>query len=160
MRRLIAVPAAAALLMLAACQPAARATPTADPAPTPPTAPAQVPKPEVHPSDPAPQPAPAQVVLAVGQDAAVANGRLKLLRVVSDSRCPKDAQCIWEGEVTLAFEFVDAGGAHPFQLAKRGQPSASVGDTAFTIAGFGPCPAGHGAPAECATVTTAGAALR
>ena len=91
--------------------------------------------------------------LAVGERATIGNGRLRLLRIVSDSRCPEGAHCIWEGEVTLAFDFNDGSGNRTFELSQRRKPTAAVGDRNFTLQDYGPC-RGSKLPAakECATV--------
>ena len=159
-RRLVSHAACAALVLaLSACQPAARATSPPGDAPAPPASTGT--KRGKVPPEPMPPQTPMQAVLKVGGDAPIADGRLRLLSVVSDSRCPKGTQCIWEGEVTLAFEFRDAAGKHAFQLARRTTPTASAGATAFHLESFGACPGDVAAtPTECATVTATTAPTR
>lgn len=158
--RLVSPAACVALVLaLSACQPVARATPPQADAPAAPATTGM--KHADVPPQPMPPQSPMQAVLTIGGDAPIANGRLRLLNMVSDSRCPKGAQCIWEGEVTLAFEFADGAGKHAFQLARRAQPTAGAGAVAFHLEGYGACPAGvAAAPAECATVTAAAASTR
>jgi hypothetical protein len=44
------------------------------------------------------------ISLGTGDSATFEDGLVfKLIRVTSDSRCPKGAQCVWEGEVTAVF---------------------------------------------------------
>ena len=173
--RLARLVVAAALVALSGCQPAARAAAqAAEPAPpaAPPATPAAPPatpdvpaKPSTAPRgipNPAPEiePAPGDAVVAVGQAVPFAGGRLHLVRVANDSRCPKDAQCIWEGEVTLDFVFTGERGTQAFQLARRSHPTAGAGDHTFSLAGFGPCAASKDLEAECATVTASAADTR
>jgi hypothetical protein len=142
-------------LALVACQSAAETAPAAPTAATTPRA--QAPDPAA-----VPQPWPTQRVLAIGEEVALGDGRLKLLRIAADSRCPKDAQCIWAGEVTLAFAFTGAGGARTFQLSERGNPRTSLGSHDIALTGFGACPAGHTPPSPtgCASVAFSPAQLR
>ena len=45
------------------------------------------------------------------------NSRLRYVRVVTDSRCPPDVQCVWAGDAIVAFEWSPAGGrAQGFEL--------------------------------------------
>lgn len=142
--------AIAAALLLVACQPAARTTSDATPpvAATPagspgatvggiPTArPPEVPD--------APQAWPTSLVLGIGEQVPLGGGTLKLERIAADSRCPKNAQCIWEGEVTLAFAWSPpAGAARAFTLSQRTTPRTSLGDHDVELTAFGTCPAGH-----------------
>jgi hypothetical protein len=136
---LLPVLAAAALC---ACQQAARATPVA----------------ATDASAPVAAPAPTRATLAVGGSASLGDGRLRLLRVVSDSRCPEGAHCAWEGEVTLAFDFDDGSGRRGFELAQRRNPTATVGARSFTLKDYGPCrESKQKAVKECATVVLGGA---
>ena len=108
-------------------------------------------------------PTPAQVVLASGESAELGEGRtLKFLRVHNDSRCPKGAQCVWAGEVTLAFELLSAQGSAPFQLSSQTAKSAGATGLEFELADYGPCPAApkRAAGVECATVGLRSIALR
>ena len=163
MPRLVPVLAAACSLALAACQPPARASdPQAAPAPARETpspssspAPSPSPSPSPSPADAATKPWPSHLVLGIGERVALPDGTLALQRIAADSRCPKDAQCIWAGEVTLAFVFTSPGGpARPFQLSQRTTPKESLGSHDVELTDFGPCPAGHApaSPTGCASV--------
>lgn len=147
--------------LLGACQPAARATPAPEPS-SPATTTTATPAAPKQPSlevQPPPAGGPTRATLAVGGSATIANGRLRLLRVVNDSRCPKDAQCIWEGEVTLAFDFNNGSGNTEFEVSQRRNPTATVGERSFTLKDYGPCGGSkQDAAKECATVVL-GAAL-
>ena len=140
-----------AALLLSACQPGAHAAGTPRRALAP-----EVPE--------APQPWPTSLVMAIGEEVRLGGGRLKLERIAADSRCPKDAQCVWAGEVTLAFTYAAGGTAVPraFQLSERGQPRYSLGEHDILLTGFGPCPAAHtpASPAGCATVAFEASQLR
>ena len=48
--------------------------------------------------------------MQVGQTVTLADSsRLRYLRVVNDSRCPPDVQCVWAGDAIVAFEWSPAG---------------------------------------------------
>ena len=107
--------------------------------------------------------APASVVLAAGESADLGGGRsLKFARVQNDSRCPKDVQCVWAGEVTLAFELLTAEGSSSFQLSSSTAKSASASWLDFELDAYGPCPAEpkRAAGVECATVGLRAIAVR
>jgi hypothetical protein len=107
--------------------------------------------------------APASVILATGESADLGSGRtLKFLRVQNDSRCPKDVQCVWAGEVTLAFELVTSEGSSNFQLSSNTAKSASASWLDFELNAYGPCPVApkRAANAECATVGLRAIAVR
>lgn len=54
----------------------------------------------------------ATVALKPGQTASLANGgALRYVRLVNDSRCPADVQCIWAGDAVIALHWVPATGA-------------------------------------------------
>lgn len=181
--------AASLLALLTACQPSggervvagaagttssapaasAPATPS-PPAVTPTSTPASTtPPPASPPAHPAPVSAPTSgaganaVSLAIGEERAIAaNTRLRLLRVVNDSRCPKDAQCIWAGEVTLEFELGTGRSPARFELSQATKPRANAKGIDFELLGFGSCPSGQGrmADAECASVAISAPAER
>jgi hypothetical protein len=162
--------ALAVLFSLAACQPQSRAAAddgaaasggnavTQSPAPVPTPAPLPAPTPDAPPA-----PASGTVVLGYGDEATVAPGtQLRFLRVVNDSRCPKDVQCVWAGEVTIEFELKSTSGKSRFQLASARAPSTAAGTLQFELKDYGACPAGSNrlADAECATVAITTAATR
>lgn len=106
---------------------------------------------------------PTRVVLAVGEHADLGSGRtLTLQRVLNDSRCPKDVQCVWAGEVTLGFELSNAQGAQSFQLSTSTAKSASAASLDFELDDFSACPAtpARAAGLECATVSLRAVAVR
>jgi hypothetical protein len=103
------------------------------------------------------------VSLAIGEEQSIAaETRLRLLRVVNDSRCPKDVQCIWAGEVTLEFELTRGRDKSRFELAQVRNPRTSAKGMEFELTGFGACPSGQGrmADAECASVAISAPADR
>jgi hypothetical protein len=107
--------------------------------------------------------APASVVLAAGESADLGSGRqLKFLRVQNDSRCPKDVQCVWAGEVTLAFELSTAEGSSNFELSSHTAKSASASWLDFELNDYGSCPAApkRATGVECATVGLRAIAVR
>lgn len=135
------------LFGLAGCQPQSRAA-----AAEPESAPA-----------PVPDAVPGTVVLGFGDETTIAAGtQLRFLRVVNDSRCPKGAQCVWAGEVTVEFEVTSASGKSRFELASAREATTAVGALQFELKDYGACPAASKrlADAECATVAITAAATR
>jgi len=53
------------------------------------------------------------------EDGRIAGNDLKLCfdAVVSDSRCPANAMCIWQGAATATFSFTKNGATHRFDLS-------------------------------------------
>lgn len=109
-----------------------------------------------QPESPATSVTPGTIVLGSGDEATIAPGsQLHFLRVVNDSRCPKGAQCVWAGEVTIEFELKSPQRTTRFELSSARAPSTTLGALQFELTDYGACPpAGHRpADAECATVT-------
>lgn len=97
---------------------------------------------------------PAEVVLRQGESAALgAPGSPEALvvsfrRVTSDSRCPRNVQCVWAGEVTVLLTLSGgATGELTLRLPGSGDvPSAApVGRYRITLLGVTPAPV-HGEP--------------
>lgn len=58
-----------------------------------------------------PPSAPQTVTLDVGARATLADGsQLTYLRLVNDSRCPPDVQCVWAGDAEIQVRWQAAGG--------------------------------------------------
>ena len=54
----------------------------------------------------------ATIVLSAGQTANLANGgALRYVRLVNDSRCPPNVQCVWAGNAVIALNWVPGSGA-------------------------------------------------
>ena len=74
-----------------------------------------------------------QVQLGIGESARLADGgRLTYLRLVNDSRCPPDVQCVWAGDAEIALRWQPASGrAQDIALhtaPMRGSTSARIGE--------------------------------
>lgn len=54
--------------------------------------------------------------------------------VVSDSRCPANAMCIWQGAATATFSFTKNGDSHRFKLSTINMEPTYTKDT--VIAGY------------------------
>ena len=95
------------------------------------------------------------VVLAPGQSADLAAATtLRFERIVGDSRCPVGAQCIWEGEVTIALTLTAPAGRTALELS-RARNRTSVRSFAIELVSFGRCPAASAGAAlarECASL--------
>lgn len=125
-------------------------------APSPLPTPGAVPIP--LPAPPSPAAADDVHVLAAGEDAQIGPAtRLRFERVVSDSRCPAGAQCVWEGEVRIAMSLVSPGGTSAFELSKQ-ENRTTVQAFKIELLSYDACPIDKGGPKkECASVkATAG----
>lgn len=74
--------------------------------------------------------------LSPGQGVTLAdNSRLRYLRLVNDSRCAPDVQCVWAGDAIVAFEWTPAGGdAERFELHTGLEPrSHAIGGRTLTL---------------------------
>ena len=74
-----------------------------------------------------------EIRLGIGENARLADGsRLAYLRLVDDSRCPPDVQCVWAGDAEIALRWQPAsGGARDLALhtnATPGPTSARLGE--------------------------------
>ena len=67
------------------------------------------------------------------------HGRLRYLRVLADSRCQPDVQCIWAGDAEVAFQWTPAGGtARPFSLHTGKEPrQQDVGGRRLSLVSLG-----------------------
>lgn len=63
------------------------------------------------------------------------HGRLHYLRVVSDSRCQPDVQCVWAGDAEVAFQWIPPQGpAADFSLhTGKGAKEQTVGGRRLTL---------------------------
>ena len=110
-------------------------------APTPEPEPQPQPEPEPQPApEPAPQPEAATlgkpVTLKIGASAAFAGGLKVTLKSIDDSRCPKDVQCIWAGELAavISVEFASSGEpAIDLRLGATIEPKGVAYGYAYTL---------------------------
>jgi hypothetical protein len=67
-----------------------------------------------------------EFILSVGQSAGISGEGLRITfnEVVSDSRCPSDVTCIWQGEVSCRVEIEYAGSSYPMVLTQPGLTAA------------------------------------
>lgn len=78
------------------------------------------------------------VSLGIGQSTLLAdNSLLSYTRLVNDSRCAPDVQCVWEGDAQVALQWRAAGaGAQQLRLhtsSKGGATSARAGRRTITL---------------------------
>lgn len=67
-------------------------------------------------------------ILKPGQSASLdASTALHYVRLVNDSRCPADAQCIWAGEATIELTLESDSGKETFTLSDRANTKESMG---------------------------------
>jgi hypothetical protein len=74
--------------------------------------------------------------MAIGESVTFADqGRLRYVRLASDSRCPPRVTCIWAGDAELVFEWHGpAGTAETFSLhTGRGDKSHAMGARTLTL---------------------------
>lgn len=79
-----------------------------------------------------------QLTLGVGQSANLADGSLlAYTRLVNDSRCAPDVQCVWEGDAEIALRWKPASGAardiNLHTSPKGGSTTASIGQRRVTL---------------------------
>lgn len=71
--------------------------------------------------------------LRVGQSVTISGGTvLSFRRVVSDSRCPAEVACVWEGEITLALTLSEVFRDTPFTLSDHAT-RRTVDGRSFTL---------------------------
>lgn len=78
----------------------------------------------------------AEFQLQVGQGVTLADdSRVRYVRLVNDSRCPPDVQCVWAGDAIVALEWAPANGAaQGFELHTGLEPrSHAVGDRKLVL---------------------------
>lgn len=71
-----------------------------------------------------------------GEGAVLADAsRLRYVRLVNDSRCPPDVQCVWAGDAIAAFQWTPASGAaQKFELHTGLEPrSRAIGARTLTL---------------------------
>ncbi len=70
----------------------------------------------------------ASFTMQPGQSVTLADdSRLRYVRLINDSRCPPDVQCVWAGDAVVAFEWSPPGGpAQPFELHTGKEPRSHV----------------------------------
>src|SRR5574340_5675 len=92
------------------------------------------------PTDPSRPPVDEVVTLAFGDEARLRSWlSVSLDRVVSDSRCPTGATCVWEGEVAVALTLRSEGHAFRFTLSDHAT-TAAAGPCAVTLLTVAPYP--------------------
>jgi uncharacterized Zn finger protein len=85
-----------------------------------------------------------EFTLAIGQTATIAgeNLKIKFLDVTADSRCAKDVQCVWAGEVSCSLQITQNGISEQIELTQPGLSDAGDGQTVgnynykFTVAPY------------------------
>lgn len=78
----------------------------------------------------------ATFTLQAGQQVRLADdSQLRYQRLVTDSRCPPDVQCVWAGDAIVAFEWSPANGAaQAFELHTGKDPrSHALGGRTLTL---------------------------
>lgn len=127
----------------------ARPRPATSVRPAPSSAPAAVPPPAQSPPDPGPNAVPAPGVslgtsfrLPEGASATVTGEGLTITfaRLITDSRCPLDAQCIWAGEVKIAVTADQAGAPVTLELGDA-QPQGTYRGYSIHLVSVDPYPA-------------------
>ena len=72
-----------------------------------------------------------ELKLANCESGSISGDDLKLCftKVVSDSRCPANAMCVWQGAATATFSFTKNGHSHRFNLSTITMPPNYTKDT-------------------------------
>lgn len=77
----------------------------------------------------------ATVALTPGQTATLTNGgALRYLRLVNDSRCAPDVQCVWAGDAVIALQWMPSTGAAR-ALELHLNPRANAGENHVDLDG-------------------------
>lgn len=85
---------------------------------------------------------PASLRLAIGQRGAAGGLRVTFREVVSDSRCPLNANCIWAGEAVVGITLAARGRSGDFELAlyDASRRVAAFGDYRVEFKALAPLP--------------------
>ena len=78
----------------------------------------------------------ASFAMQPGQSVTLADdSHLRYLRLINDSRCPPDVQCVWAGDAIVAFEWSPPGGtAQQFELHTGKDPrSHAIGSRRVSL---------------------------
>ena len=93
-------------------------------------------------------PEPVELTLAIGQTAALGDTGVdvSLLGVLSDSRCPDDVTCVWEGDAEVSIRIADDDGiSDPIELHTTLDPvEVTWHDFDVTIVSVTPAPESGG----------------
>ena len=84
--------------------------------------------------------------VGIGQTAYVSGPRVRPDHVIEDSRCPVDAQCVWEGRLVLHATVLGGGWSKAVDLT-LGTP-VRVADGALTLTGVSPAKVAGEPPPE------------
>jgi hypothetical protein len=81
-----------------------------------------------------------ELELKAGDTAGTDDRRVVLkLTDVNDSRCPSDVECIWQGEVSVAFE-LNYNGITNFMLSSFFNPTDTIKNLSFKLISVEPYP--------------------
>lgn len=93
------------------------------------------------------------IALTAGQSAEIAPGtELRFDKVVSDSRCPANVQCVWAGEVKIALTLSSPEGKASIELSQSTSPKAAAQSFQIELTGYGPCASASQSTRECASL--------
>jgi hypothetical protein len=72
-----------------------------------------------------------EFTLAIGQSASFSSENLKIefLDITGDSRCAKDVECFWAGEVSCSLQITQNGISEQVKLTQPGLSDAGAGQT-------------------------------
>lgn len=88
-----------------------------------------------------PQPTDEVRVLAAGEEVDIApSTTLRFERIVNDSRCPADVQCVWAGEVRIALLLTTAAGPSAFELSQTTENKTRIESFDIEFVAYGACP--------------------
>lgn len=81
-----------------------------------------------------------EFIFSEGEKVNFKNTSLQFLDIVNDSRCPKGAQCVTEGEATLSFIYSTPTSAESFSLTTSSNSVRQFGDVTIGLMSFDPLP--------------------
>jgi hypothetical protein len=86
-----------------------------------------------------PMPTVSHLVLSIGKTSSLGDVKIKLVSILSDSRCAEGFQCIWAGDVTARLDLTQ-GNLHDVYDLKNTDPIQSFGSYILKIESVTPYP--------------------
>lgn len=81
-----------------------------------------------------------EFILSEGERVSFKDTTLEFLDIANDSRCPKGAQCVAEGDATLSFIYSTPTSAESFSLSTSANSVRQFGDITIGLMSFDPLP--------------------
>ncbi|MHC9510362.1 rhodanese-like domain-containing protein [Kangiella sp. M94] len=82
----------------------------------------------------------AEFIVSVGEKVVFKDSSIEFLEIANDSRCPKGAQCVTEGQATLNFIYSTPTSAESFAVNTSDDSVRQFGDVTIGLVSFDPQP--------------------